>query len=65
MSADGELGQILRFLRRTRGGRLRRGAAHGPRRRDAHAELPLVWQLNAIHVDDPEADAGDADARGR
>ncbi len=59
MSADGELGQILRFLRRSEEAVCDEvlPTAHGVAM--LTPTLPLVWQLNAIHVDDPQADAGE------
>jgi GNAT superfamily N-acetyltransferase len=59
MSAGGELDQILRFLRRTEEAVCDEvlPTAHGVAM--LTPTLPLVWQLNAIHVDDPEADAGE------
>ena len=57
MSADGELGQILSFLRRTEEAVCDEvvATAHGAAM--LTPSLPLVWQLNAIHVDDTRADA--------
>jgi GNAT superfamily N-acetyltransferase len=57
MSADGELGQILRFLRRTEEAVCDEvvPTPHGTAM--LTPSLPLVWQLNAIRVDDPQADA--------
>ncbi len=58
MSVDGELGQILTFLRRTEEAVCDEvvPTAHGVAM--LTPSLPLVWQLNALHVDDPQADAG-------
>jgi GNAT superfamily N-acetyltransferase len=57
MSTDGELGQILSFLRRTEEAVCDEvvPTAHGAAM--VTPSLPLVWQLNAIHVDDAHADA--------
>jgi GNAT superfamily N-acetyltransferase len=56
MSAPAELGQILRFLRRTEEAVCDDvvPTAHGAAM--LTPSLPLVWQLNAIHVDDPRAE---------
>jgi GNAT superfamily N-acetyltransferase len=56
MSTDGELGQILSFLRRTEEAVCDEvvPTAHGAAM--VTPSLPLVWQLNALQVDDPEAD---------
>jgi GNAT superfamily N-acetyltransferase len=65
MSVGTELGRILSFLRRTEEAVCDEvvPTAHGAAM--LTPSLPLVWQLNAIHVDDPyaEADAlmGEAD----
>jgi GNAT superfamily N-acetyltransferase len=57
MSAAGELGQILSFLRRTEEAVCDEvvPTAHGAAM--VTPSLPLVWQLNAIHIDDPGAEA--------
>jgi GNAT superfamily N-acetyltransferase len=56
MRADGQLGQILRFLRDTEEAVCDEvvPTAHGAAM--TTPSLPLVWQLNALQVDDPEAD---------
>jgi GNAT superfamily N-acetyltransferase len=58
MSVDGELGRILRFLRRTEEAVCDEvvPTAHGAAM--VTPSLPLVWQLNALHVDQRQADAG-------
>jgi GNAT superfamily N-acetyltransferase len=58
MRADGQLGQILRFLRDTEEAVCDEvvPTAHGVAM--VTPSLPLVWQLNALHVDDTKADAG-------
>lgn len=58
MSSEGELDQILRFLRRTEEAVCDKvlPTPHGTAM--LTPSLPLVWQLNAIHVDEPGADAG-------
>jgi GNAT superfamily N-acetyltransferase len=55
--ADNDLTQIHRFLRRTEESVCDRvqPTAHGAAM--LTPSLSLVWQLNAIHVDDPHADA--------
>jgi GNAT superfamily N-acetyltransferase len=56
MKAPAELDQILRFLRRTEEAVCDEvlPTAHGTAM--LTPSLPLVWQLNAIHVDDPSAE---------
>ena len=58
MSSAEELAQILHFLRRTEEAVCDKvlPTPHGAAM--LTPSLPLVWQLNAIHVDDPETDAG-------
>ena len=58
MSEAGELGRILSFLRRTEEAVCDEvlPTPHGAAM--LTPSLPLVWQLNAIHVDDPDAEAG-------
>jgi GNAT superfamily N-acetyltransferase len=58
MSSAEELAQILHFLRRTEEAVCDEvlPTPHGAAM--LTPSLPLVWQLNAIHVDDPETDAG-------
>jgi GNAT superfamily N-acetyltransferase len=55
--SEGELGRILGFLRRTEEAVCDEvvPTPHGAAM--LTPSLPLVWQLNAIHVDDPEAEA--------
>ena len=54
--ADNDLTQVRRFLRRTEESVCDRvqPTAHGAAM--LTPSLSLVWQLNAIHVDDPDAD---------
>ena len=55
--SEGELGRILGFLRRTEEAVCDEvlPTPHGAAM--LTPSLPLVWQLNAIHVDDPKAEA--------
>jgi GNAT superfamily N-acetyltransferase len=57
VSEEAALGRILSFLRRTEEAVCDEvvPTAHGAAM--LTPSLPLVWQLNAIHVDDPDADA--------
>jgi GNAT superfamily N-acetyltransferase len=57
MSTDGELGQILGFLRRTEEAVCDEVVTTDHGAAMVTPSLPLVWQLNAIHVDDTQADA--------
>jgi ribosomal protein S18 acetylase RimI-like enzyme len=52
-----ELGQILRFLRRTEEAVCDEVLPTSYGAAMLTPSLPLVWQLNAIHVDDPDANA--------
>jgi GNAT superfamily N-acetyltransferase len=58
MSSAEELAEILRFLRRTEEAVCDEVLATPHGAAMMTPSLPLVWQLNAIHIDDPDADAG-------